>query len=153
MSYAKIINNLLDQYPYTLADFKAETPNVSYPRNMSQAVLEGYGLFLVTEGDKPSYDERTQFVSLSATPQEVNSEWKLVWSVEQKTAAEIQDYDTNVEVNTRNERNARLSATDWWGASDLTMTTEQTAYRQALRDITLHANFPYLQASDWPETV
>jgi len=29
---------------------------------------------------------------------------------------------------------------------------EITAYRQALRDITDHANFPNLQDTDWPET-
>ena len=36
----------------------------------------------------------------------------------------------------RVERNKRLAETDWWASSDLTMTSEQTAYRQALRDIT-----------------
>jgi hypothetical protein len=36
----------------------------------------------------------------------------------------------------RLERNQRLANTDWWASSDLTMTEAQTAYRQALRDIT-----------------
>lgn len=36
----------------------------------------------------------------------------------------------------RRERNKRLADTDWWALSDLTMTPEQLAYRQALRDIT-----------------
>jgi hypothetical protein len=36
----------------------------------------------------------------------------------------------------RLKRNALLAETDWWASSDLTMTAEQTAYRQALRDIT-----------------
>lgn len=36
----------------------------------------------------------------------------------------------------RQERNRLLAETDWWANSDLTMTAEQTAYRQALRDIT-----------------
>jgi len=36
----------------------------------------------------------------------------------------------------REERNRLLAETDWWANSDLTMTAEQTAYRQALRDIT-----------------
>ena len=36
----------------------------------------------------------------------------------------------------REERNRRIAETDWWASSDLTMTPEQTAYRQALRDIT-----------------
>lgn len=36
----------------------------------------------------------------------------------------------------RKERNRLLAETDWWANSDLTMTPEQIAYRQALRDIT-----------------
>jgi len=36
----------------------------------------------------------------------------------------------------REERNHRLRETDVWALSDRTMTTEQTNYRQALRDIT-----------------
>ena len=35
----------------------------------------------------------------------------------------------------RAERNALLSVTDWQSTSDRTMTAEQTAYRQALRDL------------------
>ena len=36
----------------------------------------------------------------------------------------------------RNARNKRIALTDWWASADLTMTPEQTAYRQALRNIT-----------------
>lgn len=36
----------------------------------------------------------------------------------------------------RIHRNLLIAETDWWANSDLTMTAEQTAYRQALRDIT-----------------
>ena len=35
----------------------------------------------------------------------------------------------------REQRKILLSETDWWASSDLTMTDEQTAYRQALRDL------------------
>ena len=40
----------------------------------------------------------------------------------------------------REERNRRIAETDWWASSDLTMSTERTAYRQALRDITKSYN-------------
>jgi len=50
----------------------------------------------------------------------------------------------------RAARNLRLADTDWWAGSDHTMTAAQTAYRQALRDITDHANWPNLSDSDWP---
>jgi hypothetical protein len=35
----------------------------------------------------------------------------------------------------RKERRDKLSETDWWASSDLTMTTDQTAYRKELRDL------------------
>ena len=48
----------------------------------------------------------------------------------------------------REERNRRLAETDWWASSDLTMTAEQTAYRQALRDIT--EDYSSLDDVVWP---
>ncbi len=38
--------------------------------------------------------------------------------------------------NLRQKRNNLLQETDWWGASDNTMSAEQTQYRQELRDLT-----------------
>ena len=35
----------------------------------------------------------------------------------------------------REERDRRLAATDWWASSDLTMSSDRTNYRQALRDL------------------
>jgi hypothetical protein len=35
----------------------------------------------------------------------------------------------------RDKRNALLKETDWWGASDNTMTADQTKYRKDLRDL------------------
>jgi hypothetical protein len=42
----------------------------------------------------------------------------------------------------------KLAATDWWAGSDRTMTSAQTAYRQALRDITSSATS--LDDVTWP---
>ena len=35
----------------------------------------------------------------------------------------------------REERDRRLASTDWWASSDLTMSSDRTTYRQALRDL------------------
>tara|TARA_B110001469_G_C9434636_1_gene220574 strand:+ start:287 stop:565 length:279 start_codon:yes stop_codon:yes gene_type:complete len=51
------------------------------------------------------------------------------------------------EAQVRQERDSLIAATDWWATSDRTMTAEQTAYRQALRDITGQAGFPDIT---WP---
>lgn len=48
----------------------------------------------------------------------------------------------------RKERNRRLAETDWWGVSDLTMSTDQENYRQALRDLTNH--YTDLDTVVWP---
>lgn len=51
--------------------------------------------------------------------------------------------------NARSERNSLLSATDWSGNSDVTMSAEMTAYRAALRDIPSKAGFP--NDITWPQ--
>ena len=48
----------------------------------------------------------------------------------------------------RQKRNQLIAETDWWASSDLTMTAEQTAYRQALRDIT--DSYTSLEDVVWP---
>lgn len=48
----------------------------------------------------------------------------------------------------RAERDRLIAATDWWASSDRTMTAEQTAYRQALRDIT--QSYTSLDDVVWP---
>ena len=48
----------------------------------------------------------------------------------------------------RVERNRKIAETDWWASSDLTMTSEQTTYRQALRDIT--NSYQSLDDVVWP---
>jgi len=50
--------------------------------------------------------------------------------------------------NLRKERDRLIAQTDWWASSDLTMTAEQTAYRQALRDIT--EDYSSLDDVVWP---
>lgn len=49
----------------------------------------------------------------------------------------------------RKERDSLLIATDWRANSDVTMTAEMAAYRQALRDVPAQAGFP--NTIDWPE--
>jgi hypothetical protein len=48
----------------------------------------------------------------------------------------------------RAERDKFIAATDWWASSDLTMSAERTAYRQALRDIT--DSYTSLDDVVWP---
>lgn len=50
----------------------------------------------------------------------------------------------------RSKRNELLAATDYLALTDNTLSDTTKAYRQALRDITSHVNFPHLSEEDWP---
>ena len=56
--------------------------------------------------------------------------------------------DARTATDVRNQRNLKLAATDWRAGSDLTMSDEWKAYRQALRDIPAQAGFP--NSITWP---
>ena len=67
---------------------------------------------------------------------------------ENAAAFELQNNSDDV----RLARNSKLAESDWMDMSDNSMTAGWTEYRQALRDITGHENFPVLEDSDWPVT-
>ena len=58
--------------------------------------------------------------------------------------------DTNAAQSNRSQRNNLLQETDWWAVSDRTMTSAQSTYRAALRDLPTHSNWPNLEDNDWP---
>ena len=75
----------------------------------------------------------------------------------QKAAAQTAKDNATAEA-TRAVRDMRLAETDWMANSDVTMTDAWKTYRQALRDITKHSNWPNLKMpapdgsgdNDWP---
>ena len=51
----------------------------------------------------------------------------------------------------REKRNVLLASSDWWASSDLVMSDERKAYRQALRDITAGLDtVDKVNAVTWP---
>ena len=75
----------------------------------------------------------------------------------EKTAAQTEVTNQTAASN-REKRNRRLAETDWMACSDVTMSNDWKTYRQALRDITKHSNWPNLKVpdmdgsgdNDWP---
>ena len=56
--------------------------------------------------------------------------------------------DDRAAAEARDKRNGLLAATDWTANSDVTMTTEMTAYRTLLRNLPAQADFP--TTINWP---
>jgi len=59
--------------------------------------------------------------------------------------------DAEAAAAVRTKRDGLLADTDWTGMSDVTMSSSMATYRQALRDLPTHSNFPNLDSDDWPE--
>lgn len=75
----------------------------------------------------------------------------------EKTAAQTEETNRVAGLQ-RQERNRRLAETDWMACSDVTMSNDWKTYRQALRDLPTHSNWPNLKVpdmdgsgdNDWP---
>lgn len=178
MSYVKITNGAVAKYPYSTGQLRRDNPNVSFPRNIPVEIMRRYGMRPVTTEAMPDYDPLTQKVTTATTPtrnvvrlmteadatdpitNEVNTDlvgtpiygndWVLTRTVVDLTAEEIAEQDAATAETNRAKRNELLAATDYLALSDMTLSTEMTTYRQALRDITSHANWPNLSDDDWP---
>ena len=65
------------------------------------------------------------------------------------------DYVIDITQPQRELRNSLLSETDWTQITDSPLNDSKKAewvtYRQALRDLTKHTNWPNLEESDWPQ--
>jgi len=68
---------------------------------------------------------------------------------EQETAYQA-TLDANTAAGHRTTRDAKLAETDFYALSDVTMSSAMTTYRQALRDLPDHSNWPNLEDADWP---
>ena len=82
----------------------------------------------------------------SAIESQNPSDWGTTWAEVSAKKAELTSAEPMRLL--REERDRLIAATDWWASSDLTMTDERTAYRQALRDITDSATS--LDDVTWP---
>lgn len=69
----------------------------------------------------------------SAIESDDPADWGVTWS--QVSAKKTELVNGEPMRLLRVERDKRLADTDWWAMSDRTMTTDQTTYRQALRDL------------------
>ena len=148
--YVKISNEAVDQYPYTVGNLRRDNLNTSFPKHPSDELLADWGVLPVLVEGVPTYSQATQNVEQNDAPTLTDGVWTVGWNVTSKTSDEVATYNAEMSDLNRYERAAKLAETDFYALSDVTMSAEMTAYRQALRDITSHANWPHLDEADWP---
>ena len=166
--FVKLTNGNVDQFPYTIGQFRRDNPNTSFPAQITNTILRRYAVYEVTELAKPSYDPLVQTLVVGTPTREVirmkteadctdpetgevdtdqvgqplyGNEWEVSYTAQNMEQA-------TAESNVRARRDSLLQETDWMALSDVTMSSEMTTYRQALRDIPAQSGFPY--SVTWP---
>jgi len=164
----KLTNGNVDQFPYTIGQFRRDNPNTSFPAQIPNTILRRYAVYEVTELAKPSYDPLVQTLVVGTPTREVirmkteadctdpetgevdtdqvgqplyGNEWEVSYTAQNMEQA-------TAESNVRARRDSLLQETDWMALSDVTMSSEMTTYRQALRDIPAQSGFPF--SVTWP---
>ena len=135
-------------------------PNVSLPKVWNDNVYDALGIDPVLETPKPEASGAYKVVVRNGVEQDANDNWVEKW-VEQDMFADTSDatkaeqeaayqatLDADAAVRVRAQRDDLIAATDWRAASDLTLSSDWTTYRQALRDVPGQEGFPH--TITWP---
>lgn len=142
--YAKVIAGELIKYPYSMAELRADNPNVSFSNEPNAESLEAFDVVIVKQLPPGEFDPLTQQLT-PATPIFDGDEWTCGWDIsprpEEAAAAAIKD-----------RRSKILAGTDWIVTKSLEtgepIPPKYILYRQELRDLPDQEGFPY--DIEWP---
>ena len=151
----------------TKQELIAANKNMSMPKVWGEGVYEALGIDVVFETPRPAPSAAYKQVVRNGVAQNSKDQWVQAWveqdmfanttvdgvtttKAEHETAYQAM-LDADAATAVRSQRDVLLADTDFYALSDVTMTDAMTTYRQALRDITAHSNFPHnLTDDDWP---
>jgi hypothetical protein len=141
----KVENNEIVDQNYSISKLKRDNPNVSFSKTISEETLNSYGAYTVVAHSRPVYNSKIEH--LESTVQSIDGVWTRTWT---KVALP----DSQCAGNNRIERDRLLADSDWTQMNDSPLSNEDktawATYRQELRDITSHSNWPNLEDADWP---
>lgn len=144
MTYAKIENGTVAEYPIYPADIVERFPNTSFPTPFSPP--EGYEKVELQPHPEVDHTENLSEIA----PTFVDGVLTQQWAVEPATEEEIAKRTEAMAFSVRQTRDALLQQSDWTQIWDATCDKDAWAeYRQALRDITSQPGFPW--EIGWPE--
>ena len=150
----------------TQGQWRAANPNMSLPRVWQAATLDALDLDAVQRSPAAITTQYQNSVR-DGVVQDANGNWVenyvardmfadttdedgVTTTKAEHEAAYQATLDARVAESNRNKRDGLLADTDYFALTDVTMDAAMTSYRQALRDITTHANWPDLEDADWP---
>ena len=149
----------------TQGQVRAANPNMSLPRVWKAATLDALNLDAVLRSPAATTGAYQNSVR-DGVEQDSNGNWVEKYVARDMFADTTEDgvtttkaeheaayqatLDAAVAESNRTKRDGLLAETDYFALTDVTMDAAMTTYRQALRDITAHSNFPRLEDADWP---
>jgi len=150
----------------TQGQWRSANPNMSLPRVWKAATLDALDLDPVLRSPAATTTAYQNSVR-DGVVQDANGNWVenyvardmfadttdedgVTTTKAEHEAAYQATLDAKTATDNRTKRDGLLAETDWMALSDVTMSAEMTTYRQALRDVTSHANWPNLDEADWP---
>lgn len=145
----------------TEQEFRAMFPNTGFPVPLTETIINEFGGDVVFEGPQATGGTVYQY-SQAAGVEQINGKWYTKYVLgpiftdnEEATAAEQEAAfkamkDAEQAKSVRDDRNKRLSDSDWTQVADAPVDKAAwAAYRQALRDISSQTGFPW--TVQWPE--
>lgn len=132
---------LVDGVPetYSAAQLRRDNPNTSFPRSPTDEMLETFGVFKYSI--TPPTGSSVNSVKGAPEFALVNGSWVL-------GSQYVLLSDAQLASQARATRTRLLTDTDWTAVSDLTMSDDMAAYRNALREVPQQDDFPATIA--WP---
>ena len=139
MAYAKIENNTVVKYPYTVADMQADFPEVDFSAGLTDEVLTSCFAVVVQMGTIPAHSSSTHIFSTAVEVNEDGSATAVITATERRFE--------EAALNLRHSRDIALQKTDWVITRALEegnpVPANYVTYRNALRDLPSQEGFPY----------
>lgn len=128
-------------YPYSLDNLKRDNSNISFPKHLTNEILQNYYTYEVVE---VSIDDDYTKNIVEGTPTQSGSVYVQNWLITSASSEEIAQRREEEWDDVRTKRNKLLTECDWTQTNDSPISgsdlTEWQTYRQSLRDITTQSN-------------
>lgn len=144
----KLENGIPTGFPILDDNFRQLFPSTSFPAILTEQTVEPFGYGVYDFHPRPEVQKYQKATEVTPVKNKFGV-WLQTWSVVEMTNEEKTEADTNKAKEVRNERNWKLTQSDWTQLADSNVDkTAWATYRQALRDVPSQTGFPW--EVTWP---